>query len=98
VGEDPVQLAALILCLHSDAQVHRKAVDAGHKLIRDNHNEAAVTAALQAAIEGRGAQRQPSDAGSPELPPAQQREVRAARATGGRSRARSALRDGRPEA
>jgi hypothetical protein len=95
VGEDAVQLASLICRLHGDAEVHRKAADAGRALIRENHNEAAVTAALQAAIEGRGVQRQPSDAGSLEPPSGVPREARTSHVAG-RLRARSALRDGRP--
>jgi len=53
VGEDAAALAALICRLHRDADAHRKAARAGRALIRANHAEAAVTAALQAAIVGR---------------------------------------------
>jgi glycosyltransferase involved in cell wall biosynthesis len=45
-------LAALICDLHSDAAIWREASDAGLEFIRRDHNEAAVIAALRAAIEG----------------------------------------------
>ena len=54
VGEDAAQLAALICRLHQDDDAWRQAVLAGQLLISDNHAEAAVTAALQAAIEPQG--------------------------------------------
>jgi Glycosyl transferases group 1 len=53
VGHDAATLAALICRLHQDADVHRMAARAGRALIRAHHTEAAVTKALQAAIEGR---------------------------------------------
>jgi autotransporter passenger strand-loop-strand repeat protein len=50
VGDDAAALAALICRLHRDADAHRKAARAGRALIRANHAETFVTAALQAAI------------------------------------------------
>ena len=53
VGEDAAALATLICRLHQDVDVHRKSARAGRALIRANHAEAVVTAALRAAIVGR---------------------------------------------
>jgi glycosyltransferase involved in cell wall biosynthesis len=53
VGDDAAALATLICRLHRDADAHRKAARAGRALIRANHAETFVTAALQAAIVGR---------------------------------------------
>ena len=54
VGADAAALAAHILRLHGDPDLHRRAVRAGRSLIRERHNEAAVTAAIQAVTEGQG--------------------------------------------
>jgi hypothetical protein len=62
VGEDAAALAALICRLHRDAGANRTAARVGRALIRANHAEAAVTEALQAAIEGR---RQPAQSDKP---------------------------------
>jgi len=64
VGEDAAQLAALICRLHRNEKAHRQAVRAGRALIRADHNETVVTAALQAAIEGRGLPAQRTAAGA----------------------------------
>jgi len=93
VGEDAVQLAALILCLHGDAKVHRTAVEAGQALIHVNHNAAGVTAALLAAIEGR-AHEPRGDGYGHELPQDGASEAWIA-CTTGRSRAGSFQRHGR---
>ncbi|HTW72729.1 MAG TPA: Hint domain-containing protein, partial [Acetobacteraceae bacterium] len=53
VGKEAAQLAGLIRRLYRDDQAYRDAVRDGLRLIRENHAEAVVTAALQAAIEGR---------------------------------------------
>jgi glycosyltransferase involved in cell wall biosynthesis len=63
VGEDTAALAALICRLHRDAGVYRKVARAARALIRANHTEAVVTAALLAAIEGRS---QPVQAARPD--------------------------------
>jgi glycosyltransferase involved in cell wall biosynthesis len=54
VAEDAVGLAGLICRLHGDEATHGEAVGAGLALIREYHTEAAVVAALQQAVEGRG--------------------------------------------
>ena len=54
VGQDATQLAALICHLHHDDVAYRKLNRAGRTLVRNDHSEAAVTAALRAAIEGHG--------------------------------------------
>jgi len=54
VSEDAARFAKLICRLHRSEAAHRKAVRAGQAMIRKNHNETVVTAALRAAIEGRG--------------------------------------------
>lgn len=58
VGGDAAELAALVCRLHRDEAACAKAGRAGVAFIRRHHNEGAVTTALQAAIEGRGAARQ----------------------------------------
>jgi glycosyltransferase involved in cell wall biosynthesis len=63
VSGDAAGFAALIGRLHRDEKAHRQAAHAGRALIRDNHNEDAVTSALQAAIEGRVLSVQPAEAG-----------------------------------
>jgi glycosyltransferase involved in cell wall biosynthesis len=63
VGEDAARLAALICRLHRSEAAHRKAVSAGRSLIRKNHGEAGVVAALRAAVEGRGWLAQRMDTG-----------------------------------
>jgi hypothetical protein len=45
--------------LHGDEQAHRAAGLAGRSLIRDQHGEAAVVAALRAAAEGLAAPAEP---------------------------------------
>ena len=52
VGADANALAAVIRRLHQDEAAHREAAEAGLRLVRENHAEATVSAALQAAIEG----------------------------------------------
>ncbi len=54
VAEDAARFAKLICRLHRSEAAHRKAVLAGQSMIRKDHSEAVVTAAMQAAIEGRG--------------------------------------------
>jgi autotransporter passenger strand-loop-strand repeat protein len=58
VGVDPAELAALVCRLHRDELACRKVSRTGLSFIRRHHNEAIVTASLQAAIEGRGTARQ----------------------------------------
>jgi autotransporter passenger strand-loop-strand repeat protein len=58
VGEDAAAIAGLIQLLHGDEAAHREAASAGRSLIREQHSEAAVLAALRAAAEGLGAPRQ----------------------------------------
>jgi autotransporter passenger strand-loop-strand repeat protein len=55
VGADAGAIADLIRWLYSDADAHRAAASAGRSLIREQHGEAAVVAALRAAAEGLGA-------------------------------------------
>jgi autotransporter passenger strand-loop-strand repeat protein len=59
VGADAAAIAALIRWMHGNEQAHRAAAAAGRSLIREQHGEAAVLAALRAAVEGRVAPPQP---------------------------------------
>jgi len=53
VGADAAAIAALIVALHGDGRAHGRAAKAGIALMRAAFSEAAVDAALGAAIEGR---------------------------------------------
>jgi glycosyltransferase involved in cell wall biosynthesis len=59
IAGDAAGLAALILRLHHDAQAHDAAARAGRALIRAQHDEAVVAAALEAAVGRRAAVEEP---------------------------------------
>ncbi|HTW70330.1 MAG TPA: hypothetical protein VME47_10615 [Acetobacteraceae bacterium] len=65
VGEDAAELAGLICGLYRDDQAYRHAVRDGRRLIRENHAEAVVMAALQIVIDGRKLPTQRMTRGAP---------------------------------
>jgi autotransporter passenger strand-loop-strand repeat protein len=53
IGSQPAEIAALIRRLYCDSSAHRDAARDGQALIRGDHSDSVVLAALRAAIEGR---------------------------------------------